>query len=145
MDEYPHHYTVTARGESEGGVSLASEGVGSLETAPPAQFGGPGDRWSPETLLVGAVADCFIFTFRAVARASKVAWLSLQCEVEGKLERVEKVTRFTEMRVRASLRVPAGTDETRAHRLLARAEQACLITQSLKAESHLEASVEIAP
>jgi hypothetical protein len=26
-----------------------------LRSLPPAAFGGPGDRWSPETLLVGAI------------------------------------------------------------------------------------------
>ncbi|MEN8185384.1 MAG: OsmC family protein [Myxococcota bacterium] len=120
-------------------------GVPSLRSAPPSQFGGPGDQWPPETLLVAAIADCYVLTFRAVARASKLAWVSLGCEVQGTLDRVERVTRFTEFRVRASLRVPPGTDEERARRLLARAEQSCLITNSLEATSHLEATVETVP
>jgi len=56
---------------------------------------GPGDRWSPETLLVGALADCFILTFRAVANASSLPWIRLRCEAEGVLDRVERMTRFT--------------------------------------------------
>ena len=143
MEDYPHRYATTARAEPEGEAVIESEGLPALSTAPPAQFGGPGDRWSPETLLVGAVADCYVLTFRAVARASKLAWRSLACEVEGTLDRVEKVTRFTGLRVHASLRVPAGTDPDKARRLLERAEHACLITQSLKAQSELEAEVEI--
>jgi organic hydroperoxide reductase OsmC/OhrA len=91
---------------------------------------------------VGAVADCFVLTFRAVARASKLPWSMLRCEVEGTLDRVERVTQFTAFLVRATLQVPAGTDETRARALLERTEQTCLISQSLKAPSRVEATVE---
>ncbi|MGH0029303.1 MAG: OsmC family protein [Myxococcota bacterium] len=144
MQDLPHRYSVSALADTEGDVDLESEALPSLVSAPPAEFGGPGGRWSPETLLVAAVADCFVLTFRAIARASKLPWVSLRCEVEGTLDRVERVTRFTEFRVRASLRVPPDVDEERAQRLLARAEQTCLITNSLVAESHLSASVETA-
>jgi organic hydroperoxide reductase OsmC/OhrA len=43
--------------------------VPTLSTATPEEFGGPGDAWSPELLLLGAVESCFLFTFRAVAHA----------------------------------------------------------------------------
>ena len=142
MQELPHHYSVAANAEAEGDVALVSERLPSLTTAPPAEYGGPGDRWSPETLLVAAVADCFVFTFRAIARASKFSWLSLRCDVEGTLDRVERVTQFTEFRVGVCLRVPTGTKEEQARRLLARAEKSCLITNSLKGVSHLEAEIE---
>jgi len=143
VTDFPHHYRVRASGGATGDVELASEGLPSLTTAPPEQFGGPGDRWSPETLLVGAVADCFVLTFRAVARASKIEWSELDCDVEGVLDKAEGGTRFTELRVRASLQVPAGTDEERARRALEKAERGCLVTRSLLAESQLEAEVEI--
>lgn len=143
MQEFPHRYSVAAVANPEGDVDLQSDGLSSLASAPPAEFGGPGDRWSPETLLVAALADCFVLTFRAIARASKLSWLSLRCDVEGTLDRVERVTQFTGFLVRASLRVPPGTNEEQAKRLLARAEQACLITNSLKGAFRLEAEVEI--
>jgi len=141
MQTFPHRYSVAAAATPEGDVSLESDRLPALASAPPTEFGGPGDRWSPETLLVAAVADCFILTFRSIARASKLSWLTLRCDVEGTLDRVERVTQFTGFTVRASLRVPPGTDEAQAGRLMARAEQACLVTNSLKAASHLEAEV----
>jgi organic hydroperoxide reductase OsmC/OhrA len=142
VQELPHHYRVEAHGDVEGEVRLASGGLPALASAAPAEFGGPGDRWSPETLLVGAVADCFILTFRAIARASKLSWTSLRCEVEGTLDRV---TQFTGFRVRAALRIPAGGNEEQARRLLAKAEQACLVTNSLKGGAQLEAEVAVEP
>ena len=143
MDAYPHHYRVQAAAEAESPVTLASERLPSLSSAPPAQFGGPGDQWSPETLLVAASADCLILTFRAIARASKLPWLRLDCEAEGVLDRVEGVTRFTEIRLNARLVLPAGGDMERGRRLLEKAEKSCLITCSLKAESLLTADVTI--
>lgn len=139
--DFPHRYTVAASGASEGSIALESPGLPGLESAPPAEFGGPGDRWSPETLLVGAVADCFILTFRAVARASSLDWRDLRCEVTGVLDREDRRLRFTALEVRATLVLPEGSDPDRGRRLLEKAEQGCLVTNSLRAESTLETEV----
>jgi peroxiredoxin-like protein len=144
MQDLPHHYHVNASAEADGNVTIKADDLPQIVTAPPAEFGGPGDQWSPETLLVGAIADCFILTFRAVARASKLEWTRLECSAEGVLERVERVTRFTRVTVRATLTVPAGTDSDKAERLLEKSEEACLITRSMTAESHLEAEIIVA-
>jgi organic hydroperoxide reductase OsmC/OhrA len=143
MHPYPHLYTVQASANPTGDVPVSSAGLPSLTTAPPAEFDGPGDRWSPETLLVAAVADCFLLSFRGVARANKFAWDSLECSVEGKLDKVEGKTHFTQYVLRATLRVPAGTDEAKARQLLARAEQVCLISNSLVGQRSLESTVVI--
>lgn len=87
MQDLPHHYTTTATASAEGEIALETPGVTALATNAPAEFGGPGDRWSPETLFLGAIADCFVSSFRAVARASKLDWSRLECRVEGVLER----------------------------------------------------------
>jgi peroxiredoxin-like protein len=144
MQDLPHHYHVNASAEAEGNITLKAENLPQIVTAPPAEFGGPGDQWSPETLLVGAVADCFILTFRAIARASKLEWTNLECSAEGVLDRVERVTRFTAFTVRATLTVPPGSDPDKALRLLEKAEGSCLVTRSMLAESHLEAEVIVA-
>jgi len=144
MQNLPHHYAVAATTSSEGNVDLTSPGLTRIDSAPPAEFGGPGDRWSPETLLVAAVADCFILTFKAIARASKLDWESLSCDVDGVLDRVDNVTQFTEFRLRVVLDAPQGTNEQKAMRLLEKSESACLITNSLNSESHLDAEVRIA-
>ena len=141
MRYFPHHYKVAAVAGPDGDVSLLCDGLDAIPSAPPAEFGGPGDKWSPETLLVAAVADCFILSFRAIAGASKLSWISLKCEVEGTLERKDGATKFTEFVVRATLSVPQDTKEERAHRLLEKAEESCLITNSLSGTIHLDAVV----
>ena len=141
MQEFPHHYHVTATVNGEDNVEVTSPGLVSLESAAPAEFGGPGDQWSPETLLAAAVADCFILSFRAIARASKFNWISLECTVDAVLDRVEKVTQFTEFHEKVVLEVPEGTDERKAMRLLEKAEHVCLVTNSMKGTRHLDATV----
>ncbi len=144
MQELPHHYAASAAATADSHVVLSSPGLESLETAGPPEFGGPGDLWSPETLLVGSVADCFILSFRAIARASRFEWLSLSCDVSGTLDKIERVTQFTSFDLSAELAVPPGTDEKKALRLLEKAEHHCLITNSMKAGTRLSAKVQFA-
>ena len=144
MDEFPHHYVVSANADTDSHILLSSKGLEPIETAGPPEFGGPGDVWSPETLLVGSVADCFILSFRAIARASKFEWVSLSCDVSGTLDKIERVTQFTSFDQRVELTVPPGTDEKKALRLLKKAEHHCLITNSMKAATSLSAKVRFA-
>lgn len=141
MQDLPHHYNVAASADAESLVVLSSNGLENIETAGPAEFGGPGDVWSPETLLVGAVANCFILSFRAIARASRFEWDALSCAVSGTLDKIDRVTQFTDFYLTVELAVPAGTDERKAHRLLEKAERSCLVTNSLTGDTHLDAKV----
>ena len=144
MQKLPHHYSVTAAGSSAGNIVLSSSGLTPIDSAAPAEFGGPGDLWSPETLLVAAIADCFILSFRAISRASKLDWLSLHCDVEGILDRPDKVTQFTEIKLQVVLEIGEGVDESKAMRLLEKAESSCLITSSMKSSVQLAAEVRVA-
>ena len=111
MQPFPHHYSVVAKADTQGDVALEGERLPPIPSAPPTEFGGPGDRWSPETLFVAAVADCFVLTFRGIAGVSRFSWVSLECSVTGTVDRVDRVTQFTALEVRARLRVPSGANE----------------------------------
>ena len=141
MHPYPHVYVVAASGQAGGPVAVTSVGLPDLETAPPLQFDGPGGAWSPETLLCAAVADCFILSFRAYARAARFEWSHLECRVEGTLERVERVPQFTAFRTNASLTVPPEADGATARKLLEQAEHGCLIANALRGARTLDAQV----
>jgi organic hydroperoxide reductase OsmC/OhrA len=143
MKTFPHHYAVTAVAAPEGDVQLGADDVPPLVTTTPPEFDGPGGRWSPEALLVAAVADCFALTFRGLARVSKLPWQSLECDATGTLDRQDGVTRFTQIHLHASLTVPPGVDEAGAGRLLQKAEDRCLVSRSLNATVHLESRVTV--
>ncbi len=141
MKSFPHRYSVTANAGEQGPVALSSDGLTNLTSMPPIEFGGPGDQWSPESFLMAAVADCFVLSFRAIARASKLSWENLECTADGILEQIEGKTLFTEMVVHATLWIPNAADKDKAQRLLEKAEKACLITNSLKSDIILDAKV----
>jgi organic hydroperoxide reductase OsmC/OhrA len=141
MHPYPHVYKVTAGAASEGDVTVSSPGLADLPSMAPPEFGGPPGYWSPETMLAAAVADCFVLSFRAVARAGKLEWKSVSAEVDAILDRVEGVAHFTRFTTRARLVIPAGGDAARARSLLEKAEKVCLVSNSLKGERNLECEV----
>jgi organic hydroperoxide reductase OsmC/OhrA len=141
MQELPHHYIVHAATQAEGNVMRMAFrdwcrrprlNLVALATS------------APEHLLVASLADCFALTFRAIARASKLSWYSLEASAEGLLERVDRVTRFTEFTLAATLTVPAASDVEKARRLLEKAEATCLITNSLSATTQLKTEIVVA-
>jgi len=143
MHEFPHNYHASAVTEGDI-VRVSSPELTHIETAAPVQFGGPGDRWSPETLFTAAIANCFVLTFKAAAAASKFKWSSMECDVQAVLDRVEKKTQFTEAIVKVRLTVDDAEDAERAEKILERSEQNCLVSNSLKTKLKLEAEVLVA-
>jgi organic hydroperoxide reductase OsmC/OhrA len=141
MHPYPHVYVASATGSATGHVTTRSPSLPDIECAPPPEFDGPGGFWSPETLLLAALADCFVLTFRGVARAAKLEWSSLDCSVQGTLEKTPQGLWFTKFVTRAKLTAPAGVDAAKAKQLLERAEHLCLIANSVKGERSVETEV----
>lgn len=109
-----------------------------LDTAPPLEFDGPGDAWSPEQLLLGAVEACFLLTFRAIAQASKIEFTSLAVDAEGIVDRRDGGMRFTEIVLRPRVTLPTGEDPVRVRRALEKAERTCLVSASLQTPIRLE-------
>jgi len=113
-------YTASAAAGPSGSVAVTSPGLPEIATAPPPEFDGPGGIWSPEALLCASLADCFILTFRALAKGSKFEWIGLDCRVDGVLEKAEGVTRFTKYTTYATLKVAPGSDVQGPHAVGAR-------------------------
>jgi organic hydroperoxide reductase OsmC/OhrA len=141
MHPFPHRYIVNAVVRPVGDVPLAAEGMRVIESAPPKEFDGPGNQWSPEGLFTASVADCFVLNFRAIATASKFAWTNLDARTQGTLDRVDGKMRFTRFDTHARLTVPAGVDVERAKKLLEKAESTCLVANSLTSERYLTMDV----
>jgi peroxiredoxin-like protein len=131
MTPLPHHYDVQLTGGPAGYAQLSAPGLPDLATAPPASFDGPGDAWSPEHLLLSAVATCFLFTLRAVAKVSKLELAAADVEAAGTVDRHEGVTRFTSITLRPQITVAAGIDHERVRHAVEKTERACLVSASL--------------
>lgn len=145
MHPFPHRYRAHAEGRAAGDVTVGAEGLPDIATQAPPEFDGPAGFWSPETLLLAAIADCYILSLRAVARASRLDWTAVQVDVEGVLDKMDGVTRFTRFTLAARLVLPHGTAEGLALNVVKKAKSVCLVTNSLQADCELQPALEFAP
>ena len=143
MQALPHKYPVKATGKSDTNLILSVANLADLVVAPPEQFGGPGNEWSPESLLMASISSCFILSFKAIARASKLSWISIECHSEGILDRVDGITQFTTVTTKANLVVAANESIDKAETLLHKADKSCLVANSLSTKTVLECVVTV--
>jgi len=135
MNEFPHVYTSSAAGVATGPVlKLTSPELPEISVSAPVQFGGPSGFWNPEAFFSAAVSSCFILTFNAVARAMKLEWVELDVDVKAYLDKVDGKLSFTKVEIFPHLRVPAGVEQENYLKALHKAEQTCLITNSINAK-----------
>jgi peroxiredoxin-like protein len=133
------HWTLHKRGILE-----AHDIPRTVNFAAPPEFGGEPGLWTPEHLLLGAVATCYVATFRAVAERSKLAVTGLEVFVDGVITKEPGGFRFTEIAIRPAITVERHQDCERAQRLAEKAEHACLISRSLSANITAQYKVEVA-
>ncbi|MCG3169439.1 MAG: hypothetical protein CALGDGBN_00957 [Pseudomonadales bacterium] len=143
MHPFPHRYVVNALTTPGSTVTVRSPDLEDIQSTAPPEFNGPPGNWSPETLFVAAVADCFVLSFRAVANASRLDWSEIDCGAAGLLDRTDEGLWFTHIELQVRLRVPSGTDPHRAARLLEKAEQSCLVSKSLRSKVALHTEVTV--
>ena len=132
---FPHHYTVTL---ADG--LLVAPPRDPIALGPPPQFGGTERRWSPEELLVGSVLECLWTTFDAYARREALEFSGWSGTGVAVLDKGSPVPVFTSITLSVEL-VVAVADEERGRRLLATAEQHCIISNALKVPVTLQATV----
>jgi organic hydroperoxide reductase OsmC/OhrA len=131
----PHRYTVTLDRSF-----LSAPPRTPIALGPPPQFGGTEDRWSPEELLVGAALECLWTTFEAYARRDGLEVDGWSGTGVGVLDKGTPVPVFTSIALSVTLSV-ARADEERARRLLATAEQRCIISNALKVPINVDVTV----
>jgi len=141
MKPLPHRYEVRLSGGPSGYTTVSTKGVPDLQSAPPLDYDGPGDAWSPEHLMLAAVETCFLFTLRAVAKSSKVEFSALDLASEGIVDRQDGITRFTEIVLRPRLTVSSSADRDRALWILEKSARTCLVSASLATPIRLEPEI----
>jgi peroxiredoxin-like protein len=114
-----------------------------LDFSVPPEFGGEPGYWTPEHLLLAAVASCLVATFRGMSEKSKLEFPSIDVTVKGIIEKQDGYLCFTRIILRPEVLIGCEEDRERTTRLLEKAERACLIARSLSAEIVLEAKVTV--
>lgn len=142
MSDFPHIYTTNAFGTSETILKLTADKLPDLEVSPPPQFGGPEGHWNPEAFFSAAVSTCFILTFKSIARAMKLNWTSIDVDADAYLDKKDSTLSFNKVDIFVTLKVPSGSSQETYQKALKKAEESCLITNSIKAEIHLMSSIQ---
>lgn len=110
-----------------------------IEVATPPQFdGGVEGVWSPEHLFVSSVSSCFMTTFTAIAEYSKLDFENLEVMAVGRLDKVDGKFMVTEIILKPVLMIADEKHSDKANRLLEKAEDACLISRSIKTKIILD-------
>jgi organic hydroperoxide reductase OsmC/OhrA len=113
------------------GIAQSDSAPNTIHFASPPALGGMSSRWTPEDLLLGAVASSFTTTFRTLAENANFEHTDLQVEVEGALKNAAAGYSFSEIRIRANLMIPDEAERAHAVKLLNSARSLCLVLRSL--------------
>jgi len=119
-----------------------SRGKESLEIAMPPEFrGGLAGYWSPEELLVAAVASCFAVTLAAVAERLEVPLIDASISSTGHVSRRDDGRfGFTVIEIDANLETVPGR-EAAARAAAEAAEERCLVARALDVPVHVAVKV----
>lgn len=115
-----------------------------IDVAPPPEFHGDDQTWTPEHLFVASVNSCYMATFAALAEISKLEFVSFTSRATGTLEKLDgQGYQITEIILKPKLVIRFEHDLERAERVLERAGKNCFISNSIKGEVRLSSEVTV--
>lgn len=117
-----------------------------IEVATPPEFPkGIEGIWSPEHLFVAAVSSCLMTTFLSIAENSTLEFTSFSCEAKGKLEMVEGKLMMSEILLKPTVVIQNEIYTNKATRILQKAKNACLISNSIKSKITIKMTIDVNP
>lgn len=142
--ENEHTYRVVAWWSSgRTGLAKTDSAPNAIHFTAPPEFGGMEGRWTPESLLLCAIAGCYTTTFRAIAEYSKFEYADLEVQVEGAIKKVESGYAFTQIVIRPNLSITNEAEHPRALKLMQKAKGLCLVARALSVEQVFEPRVQV--
>jgi peroxiredoxin-like protein len=139
-----HKYRVVAWWSSgRTGIAKSESAPNAIHFTAPPQFGGLEGRWTPEELLMTALASCFTTTFHAIAVLAKFEYTDLEVEVEGTVGKTKSGFCFSEIVIKPNLKIASEENRERAVSLLHKAKALCLVSRALATSQRFEIRVEM--
>jgi organic hydroperoxide reductase OsmC/OhrA len=139
--QYRYHASAQYHQHDRSFVALEQGVPRLIHFSAPPEFGGEPGVWTPEHFLLAAVASCFIETFKAVARASKLEFQGIEVGVDGLMEKEAGGLRFTKITIRPSIIIYDDAAQEIALRVLSKSERTCLVVRSLSSAIELESKI----
>lgn len=140
--EEVHYYKTNIKWDEGRMGTLSSPTLDSFKVATPPEFSkGVPNTWSPEHLFVASINICLMTTFVAIAENSKLEFESFECEGLGKLEKVDGKFMISEVKLTPIVKIKYDKDKERAERIVNKAENLCLISNSAKSKIILNSQI----
>jgi organic hydroperoxide reductase OsmC/OhrA len=125
------------------GLAKCESSPNTIHFSEAAELGGLQGRWTPEQLLLCALAGSFTTTFHDVARGAKFDFTDLEVEIEGSVRRSRTAgCNFNEILIRPRLTVSFEEQRETGLALLRRAKSICMISRAITVPQTLEPTVE---
>jgi organic hydroperoxide reductase OsmC/OhrA len=125
------------------GLAKCESSPNTIHFSEAAELGGLQGRWTPEQLLLCALAGCFTTTFHDVARMAKFEFTDLEVEIEGSVRRSRTAgCNFNEILIRPRLTVHSEDMCEAGLALLRRAKSICMISRAITVPQTMEPTVE---
>lgn len=133
------HFPVAVEWLSGRRVLATVEGKEGIEVMPPPEFRGTDPTiWSPEDFFVAAAASCLAVSFTGLAERAGLSYAGLGVDGVGVCgRRADGAFGFTRLQLRIELEV-GPADEATARELAQKAEDTCLVSESLDLPVDLE-------
>ena len=141
MDDV-HFYKTSVKWDEGRIGTLSADTLDSFKVATPPEFPkGVPNTWSPEHLYVASINICLMTTFLAIAENSRLEFTSFSCEGTGKLEKVDGRFMISEVELKPEIKVKSERDKERVERIIVKAEEHCLISNSVKTKIILNPTI----
>ncbi|MGW2277840.1 OsmC family protein [Streptomyces sp. NPDC001770] len=132
------------RGYSRDHTAVAAPATTQVGLSADPAFRGNPDRLNPEQLVVMATSSCQMLSFLGAAARARVDVLAYDDEATSRLDLTAEPVRLAAIHLHVTVRVAAGTDESRVQELAVQAHRDCYIANSLSVRVEVTTTV-VAP
>lgn len=122
---------------------MRCEGKPDVMVACPPEFGGHPNIWSPEDIFLASVKICTMTTLSWFTNKENITLKSYGSMASGTAELIGGVFQFSSITVKIQVCASSEDDRIRVEKLLKKVERACLITDSITTDVHIEPEIVI--
>ena len=125
------------------GLAKCESSLNTIHFSVAPELGGLQGRWTPEQLLLCALAGSFTTTFADIARGVKFDYTDLEVEIEASVRRGRTTEcNFNEILIRPRLTLNSEEQREAGLNLLRRTKSVCIVSRAIMVPQTLEPAVE---
>lgn len=127
-------------------LSATPDGLPDITVVTPPEFKkGIPNHWNPEHLFVASSAACFFTTFLSISDASNLALASFRVSATGTLgKNADGQQAIITIDLHPVVKVQKDADVAKAEKIIQKAENNCLISNSMKTTVSVHPAVRVA-